>query len=337
MGQVVVEGGIRSIIRLRAWKLALSGPTVYWYFPIFFVLLSTHQSVSPIGLTALFFALMLTASWGFLINDLFDREADAKAGRVDASHGHGLSKSSMWMLVLSTAILSWVIVFLIGGGLVFKLPLAIDYIVATMYSATPMKLKVRGFWGFLANSLIERPLFILVFLFYMNYFTYETVLLPVLMELTWSVFKHQAADVKEDAAGNVKTFAVSLGEKISMKIVNLFLNPLSFLSLLLLVVISWIGIPELRLELLACFAFILIGGIAAVVAERAGKITKYITPTDPPYIIFLNLAYRFVLLPILALGILVYNVSYFPLVVLLVLTLSYHAVAYGKLAKYVLS
>ena len=47
----------------------------------------------------------------------------------------------------------------------------------------------------------------------MHYYTVATVLLPVLMELTWSVFKHQAADVREDIAANVITFAASLGRK----------------------------------------------------------------------------------------------------------------------------
>jgi len=62
---------------LRAWKLALLGPAPYWYFPIFYVLLSTDTGVSSLGLAALVVAMMLSASWGFLLNDLADREADA--------------------------------------------------------------------------------------------------------------------------------------------------------------------------------------------------------------------------------------------------------------------
>ena len=207
--------------------------------------------------------MMLSASWGFLLNDLADRDADAKSGRADALHGHGLSRRAMWTLILLTAVVSWAIVFLIGGGWVFKIVLAIDYFVATVYSMQPLKLKVRKFWGFFANSVMERPLPILVFLTYMHYYTPETILLPVLMELTWSVFKHQAADVKEDIAANVITFAASLGEKLSTAIVRKVLNPVSVFSLLLLIAMASAAIDNLRTLLLASF---LITAVAIAVA-----------------------------------------------------------------------
>jgi 4-hydroxybenzoate polyprenyltransferase len=318
---------------LRAWKLALLGPAPYWYFPIFYVLLSTRADVSSIGLAALVVAMMLSASWGFLLNDLADRDADAKSGRADALHGHGLSKGAMWTLILLTAVVSWAIVFLIGGGWVFKIVLAIDYFVATVYSMQPLKLKVRKFWGFFANSVMERPLPILVFLTYMHYYTPETIILPVLMELTWSVFKHQAADVREDIAANVITFAASLGEKLSTAIVRKVLNPVSVFSLLLLIAMAWAAIDYLRTLLLASFLITAVAIVVAYLGERAGRLTVYITPTDPPYIIALNLSYRYVVLPALAIGIIEYRVAFLPLVALLVITLGYQSLAYVKIAK----
>ncbi|HKT21337.1 MAG TPA: UbiA family prenyltransferase, partial [Nitrososphaerales archaeon] len=293
------QGTLASIAGLRAWKLALAGPAPYWYFPIFYALLSTRPQVSPLGLSALMVVMMLSASWGFLLNDLADREADSKGGRADVLHGHGLSRRVMWSLVLLTAAGSWVVVFLIGGGYAFKVVLALDYLIATLYSVRPVKLKVRRFWGFLANSLMERPLPIVVFLAYMNFYTAATLLFPVLMELSWSVFKHQAADVKEDLAANVMTFAASLGERLSNRIVMWFLNPLSVASMLFLVGLSWLSIPSMRLPLLATFIVIAVSVTGAFLAERAGKLTVYITPTDPPYIIALNLTYRYVVLVVL--------------------------------------
>jgi hypothetical protein len=327
------KGTLSSIVELRAWKLALAGPSVYWYFPIFYVLLSTQPHVNPFGLTALFVVLMLSASWGFLLNDLADREADAKGGRADSLHGHGLSRRTMWALVLLTAGGSWLIVFLIGGGYVFKVVLAIDYLIGTMYSVRPMKLKVRKIWGFVANSVMERPLPILVFLTYMNYYTPLTILFPVLMELSWSVFKHQAADVKEDLSANVMTFAASLGEKLSNRIVQNFLNPLSVLSLLFLVALAWLSIPDMRL--LLALTFLLIGAVilVAFVAERRGRLNVYVTPTDPPYIIALNLSYRYVLLVVMAYGIITLRGDYYPLTILLAITLGYQSYAYVGIAS----
>jgi hypothetical protein len=326
-------GTLSSVVKLRAWKLALAGPSVYWYFPIFFVLLSTQPSANPLGLAALFVVLMLSASWGFLLNDLADREADSRSGRADALHGHGLSTRTMWALVLLTAVGSWVIVFLIGGGWVFKFVLAVDYLIATMYSVRPIKLKVRRVWGFVANSLMERPLPILVFLAYMNYYTPATVLFPVLMELTWSVFKHQAADVKEDIAANVMTFAASLGEKLSNRIVQQFLNPLSVFSLLALVALSWLSIPSMRLLLALTFLVIGAAVLLSYIAERRGKLNVYITPTDPPYIIALNLSYRYILLVVMAYGILAMRADYYGMIILLAITLCYQTYAYIGIAK----
>ena len=88
--QSMSRGGF-SVVSLRAWKLAIAGPAVYWYFPIFFVLLSTSTAVSPAGISALFVVMMLSAAWGFLLNDLFDRDIDSVEGRSDSSHGHTLS------------------------------------------------------------------------------------------------------------------------------------------------------------------------------------------------------------------------------------------------------
>jgi len=327
------RGTLASIVSLRAWKLAVLGPAPYWYFPIFYVLLSTDRAVSPVGLTALMIAMMLSASWGFLLNDLADREADAKSGRADALHGHALGTRTMWALILLTAAVSWAIVFLIGGGPVFKIVLAADYLVATIYSVRPLKLKVRKFWGFVANSVMERPLPILVFLAYMHYYTPETLILPALMELTWSVFKHQAADVKEDISANVITFAASLGERLSTSIVMKVLNPVSVVSLLLLIAIAWSSIDHLRTILAAVFFITAFAILAAYLGELTGRLTVYITPTDPPYIIALNLSYRYVVLPTLAIGALEYRAAFWPLVILLAITLGYQSLAYLEIAK----
>jgi 4-hydroxybenzoate polyprenyltransferase len=327
------KGTLASIVGLRAWKLALIGPAPYWYFPIFYVLLSTGASSSPAGLAALVVAMMLSASWGFLLNDLADRDADARSGRADALHGHFLSRRAMLALILLAAAVSWAIVFLIGGGWIFKIVLAIDYLVATLYSMPPLKLKVRKFWGFFANSLMERPLPILVFLAYMNYYTLATAILPVLMELTWSVFKHQAADVKEDIDAHVITFAAYLGERVSTTIVRKVLNPISVFSLLFLVAMAWSAIPNLRSFLAASFLITAFAILVAYVGERSGRLKVYVTPTDPPYIIALNLSYRYVILPIMAYGVAVYRADYYGLLVILAVILGYQGVAYFKIAN----
>jgi 4-hydroxybenzoate polyprenyltransferase len=321
------------VLSLRAWRLALAGPSVYWYFPIFYVLLSSGVRPSPLGLFGLMMALVLSASWGFLINDLADRESDAKSGRRDDIHGHGIGRGRMYAMILAAAGGSWAIVFAIGGGVPFKVVLAINYLIAFLYSCPPIRLKIRGFWGFLANSLIERPLPVLVLLTYMRYYTAATILLPVLVELTWSVFKHQAADVRGDSEAHVTTFAVSLGEAASTRIVMSFLNPLSVAALLALTALAWLGAPELGVALGIVFAAVLVGAVAAYFAERRGSLRVYFTPTDPPYIIFLNLAYRYLLLPVLGVGVMLLLPGYYLIVAFLVVSLAFQLSLYVGLLE----
>jgi 4-hydroxybenzoate polyprenyltransferase len=324
---------VSRILGLRAWKLALAGPSVYWYFPVFYALLSSTLAPDPLGLFALFVVLIISASWGFLVNDISDRESDARSGREDALHGHGIGRGKMYSIILLLAAVSWTTVFAIGGGLVFKAVLAVNYAVAVLYSAPPARLKVRRFWGFLANSLIERPLPILVLLTYMNYYTPATVLLPVLMELTWSVFKHQAADVKDDIRAGITTFAVSLGEARSNALVNSLLNPISVASLLALTALSASAIPSFASLLAAVFALILLGTVLAFWAERAGRVTTYLTPTDPPYIIYLNLSYRYLLLPAMAAAVVFSRPEYYYLAWLLAAALVFQLYLYSKLVS----
>jgi 4-hydroxybenzoate polyprenyltransferase len=327
------RGGLRSITRLRAWRLALAGPLVYWFFPVFFVLLSTSPTVDPYGLLALMVVLIVSASWGFLLNDFFDRPSDAKSGRADEVHGHHLGKRVMGVLIFATALASWAVVFLIGGGDAFKVVLAVNYAVAILYSAPPAKLKVRRFWGFLADSLIERPLPILVLLSYMGYYTPLTFALPILAELTWSVFKHQAADLVGDARAGVDTLAVHLGSERSYRIVNLVLNPVSVLSLSSLVVLGWLGAEGLRPVLSVCLVLLAAGVIASLVAEKTGLFTVRFTPTDPPYVIYLNVFYRFVLLVAMGYGVAVFRPQYDVIVAVLAVTLGYQAFEYAGSAR----
>ena len=333
------DGGLSSLLGLRAWKLALAGPSVFWFFPVFFVVLSSSPAAplpggpSPIGLAGVMVALMISASWGFLLNDLFDREADSAGGRSDDLHGHGLGTGTLWGLIVATASASWVLIFLSGGGYAYKVILAFNYLVAILYSVPPVKLKVRGFWGFLANSLMERPLPIIVLLAYMEYFTAFTVVLPLLMEATWSVFKHQAADIGDDVQAGVRTFAVRLGKGTSERIVMEFLNPLSVVSLLALVSITVAEVPSLYLPLSAALVAMVAGVGASYAAERSGRLTFKATPTDPPYIMFLNFSYRYLLLPVLAAGVMYSRPEYYPVNLLLVLTLVYVAPGYLKIGR----
>ena len=102
------------------------------------------------------------------------------------------------------------------------------------------------------------------------------------MELTWSVFKHPAADVKEDVNANVATFAASRGEKLSIRIDRTVVNPLNVFSLLFLIGLAWEATPSMRSLLEFVFIVTAATILVGLFAERAGKFNVCITPTDSP-------------------------------------------------------
>ena len=311
--------------------MAVAGPAVYWYFSLFYVLAITGFGSRVLQILLVFLALILSAAWGFLLNDLFDRYADSIAGRTPEERGHTLSMKTLGGVVVMTAGLSWGLIFAAGGNLTYKLVLAAAYILSFLYSVPPIKLKSRAFLGFLADSLMERPLPILVIFASVGYYGIETILFPILTELIRSVFKHQADDYEKDALANVRTFAVSLGRDLTHKIVFNVLNPLSVLATLAFGVVAWINLPSLRWIVFPIILVMAVGVLLSLLLQRQGLLRSYTTLTDPPYIMFLSMAYKVLLLPALAFGILILKQEFYPLMILLAISLAPHLKYYGGL------
>ena len=323
MGLPVVSG-------LRAWQMALAGPPIYWYFSLYYILLSGYTE-SIVRILLIFLSLILSVAWGFLLNDLFDRKSDKMGPKGGRERGHELSLKMLSALVILTGGLSWLIVLVLGGNHVYKLVLLSGYVLSVLYSVPPVKLKARTYLGFIADSVMERPIPILVLFTFMGSFGFEMILFPILAELTWSVFKHQAADYDEDAAANVRTLAVAFGRDLSFKIVYKFLNPISVISVLVLIGIAWLRIPSLKAPLTIITVIIMIGVIASFLVGRSGGLSIYATVTDPPYIMFLNVAYKLLLLPVVSLWLALARFEYVPLVILLGLSLIPHIKYYARL------
>ena len=311
--------------------MAAAGPAVYWYFSLFYVLLITGFSREVWPLFALFIALVLSAAWGFLLNDLFDRYTDITAGRSPEERGHLLSVKILTVLVVGTAAVSWGIVFALGGNVIYRLILLTAYVLSVLYSTPPIKLKHRALSGLLADSLMERPLPILVIFTFAGYYGWETFLFPLLTELAWSVFKHQADDYESDVRANVRTLAVALGRDLTYKIVYNVLNPLSVASVVILALITWLKIPGIGWIFLPALGILIGGVIVSLVLYRKGLLRNYTTTTDPPYIMFLNMAYRVILLPSLAIAILTMRPAYYPFMILLAISLAPHLKYYRVL------
>lgn len=315
--------------------MAFVGPVEIWYFSVFYLSLVTGFRTHALDVLALLVSLMLYEAWGVLLNDIFDRQVDLVAGKSGRKRGHTLAPWVMWALVASTAALSWALVLLTGPSPYLLATWVVAYALGVLYSTPPFRFKNRGFLSLVCNSVLERPLPVLiVFLFY-RYYGLEAALFPVLSELVWSVFKHQVHDYDEDLEAGVRTFAVQIGRELSFKVVRFAINPLGVASVLAFAVAAALQVPAHSLLFFASMAVITVGVAATLLLERLSMV--YTDPLDPPYMLFLNFAFLVTVVLPLAGIVLATRLDYLPIVVLYLLSLPAHLRYYlpmlGRVAR----
>lgn len=315
--------------------MAFVGPVEIWYFSVFYLSLVTGFRTQPLDVLALLVSLMMYEAWGVLLNDIFDREVDLVAGKSGRKRGHTLSPWLMWGLVASTAALSWALVLVTDPSPYLLATWVVAYVLGVLYSTPPFRFKNRGFLSLLCNSVLERPLPVLiVFLFY-RYYGLETALFPVLSELVWSVFKHQVHDYDEDLEAGVKTFAVQIGRELSFKVVRFVINPLGVVSVLSFAGAAALRVPAHSWLFVASMMIIAAGVGATVLLERRSLV--YTDPLDPPYMLFLDFAFLVTVVLPLAGIVLASRLEYLPIVALYLISLPAHLRHYlpmlGRVAR----
>ena len=314
--------------------MAFFGPVEIWYFSIFYLSIVLGFGLSVLSVLGLVASLMLYESWGVLLNDYFDREADRVAGKSGRERGHRLSSATMAGLVLLTAGLDWALVLSLSPSAYWVAFWLFAYALGTVYSAPPFRLKNQGFLSFVCNSLLERPIpVVLVFLFY-QYYGPEVVAFPVLSELVWSVFKHQVHDYDKDLAANLKTFAVMLGKERSVSIVRWVVYPLSVISVVSFALVAAYRIPNYAWLFVGSAVLILAG--VAVTRSLEWKSKVYSDPLDPPYILFLNIAFLVPLVLGMAAVTALTAPTYLPVAALFLLSLPPYLRYYGPMVTKVL-
>lgn len=319
------------VARLRAWLAGIVGlPIQVCYFTVFYLGLKTGAPVSWEQLTALVFSLWLYLAYIVLINDLADRSLDAEAGKATVERGHGLSPFALGILLALIMLANAATVLWLGGGPVFDGLWIGAYFLGTVYSAPPFSLKRRGFLGFLADSLIEKPLPVLVVFAFFGYYGFEVLLFPVLGELLDSIFKHQVHDFEADLRTGVKTFAVALGRPRAEKIVDSFIHPLDTLLVLAAFVVVMAEIPAVALVTAAVFA-LMVAAFAALAYRYRSFVVHPISRdwADPPYVTYFNAGFQILLISVLAFAAAAGNIAYLPLLLLFLISVAPHLLSYG--------
>jgi 4-hydroxybenzoate polyprenyltransferase len=174
--------------------------------------------VTPMGennlLHLLFFAIIqvFLLTYGFVINDIGDKESDIAAGKLKDIQKYSKKKSSLIISLLTVGFLFIPIFF--GGVLIMVLSVFIFFL-ATFYSLKPLRFKERGILGILVADISSRSALFLIFGLFIS-----AQPLNILFFMGWlfvigfqDELNHQLVDISADKKSGAKTWVQVVGQK----------------------------------------------------------------------------------------------------------------------------
>ena len=259
---------LRELLGYRGWKVWASYNMHVCLLTLFYVLLAEDLSVllpSLVLISSLGFYFM----YGFLINDFFDMPFDIAAGKRRAVHK--LPRVVFVAIILLVVFISALHLLYLRTPH-FIVVYSFAYVLATLYSAPPTRLKTRGAVGIVTNGLIEKALPVFAIFCYFQHFTpdaYVFVAAAFLAELV-EIMTHQILDYEADVKTGVRTFVTDVGLDTAFKIYRGVVCPATAAAMLLVCV--------LICSLMRYAVFVVVGVLAAypalVLLIRTGRIQR---------------------------------------------------------------
>jgi 4-hydroxybenzoate polyprenyltransferase len=181
---------------------------------------------------------IVLGAYGYTINSYFDRVQDNLAGK--RSGAQYFTRRQHFIFLCFLAVPAIVLPMLSDHTNIRLMGIGI-FLLATFYSAPPIRLKEKGILGPISSALVQRPLPFLLFsllvpqepaltLFLFGWLTFVGLVI---------MFAHQVLDYENDRKTNVKTWALEVGFSSAKKttlasllflIAYIFSAPLFFLS-----------------------------------------------------------------------------------------------------------
>ena len=192
------------------------------------------------------------ASYGHIINDVFDIESDRQAGKPNVMAG--MKSWQRACLCLASVVSGFGLLLLPGRDWLAIAVLLANYLLPTIYAAPPLRLKIRGFLGVLSDALgahLIPTLFVLVIVGFVQDAASPIEVGIAVSALVWSLFLglrgiivHQILDASGDLRSNVITFAGRQSRGALRRLVLWCFFPLEVIALCvfvgLLIPCSWI-------------------------------------------------------------------------------------------------
>jgi 4-hydroxybenzoate polyprenyltransferase len=221
---------------------------------VIYYVLSVSPATPPVArflatLGLFTFASIGIASFGQLLNDATDVGQDVRSGTHNLVASNGFGKTAViFLAVLVAGIVPWF--WLPTTPLIVAL-LAAEYALFIVYSVPPVRLKDRGIWGLVADSLYAYVVPTTVTALVFGKLAGGTPPLPFMVVLVaWTfwfgfghILLHQLVDEARDREDGIRTFVVERGWSRSFDIALDIVTVAALVSFVLLVAIQGISNP----------------------------------------------------------------------------------------------
>lgn len=209
-----IAGFIKHYFGWRNWSVLHYNSVTENVFLIFYIALRDRlYSVSFIEDFFIFIAFsMFSTTYGYLINDLADKELDALHGKDNTFKNDSVWKAGIIVVV-------FMVLSIIAGMKFFEnrlfLPLWLCwFFIATFYSLKPIRLKERGWIGLLFVVMAQRVLpTLLVFAAFKHLDAVDMIVFTsyIFARGLSSDLNHQLEDYPKDITTGTETFAMQTG------------------------------------------------------------------------------------------------------------------------------
>lgn len=232
---------IKKLIGYRGWKVWMSYDMHITLLALFYILIADNL-FRPLDSLVLITSIGFYFMYGFLINDYFDMEYDIAVGKKRRIQE--ISKKSFIGIIL-------VVVFISALHLLYLKEVGYivtyigSYILATLYSAPPVRFKSQGFSGIVVCALIEKMLPVLAIFTFFNHFGLDTLIFlaaSFFIHIS-EIVMHQILDYENDLRIKTRTFVVDIGLDKALKIFKNFIAPFSGTLIIILSVFISIKVP----------------------------------------------------------------------------------------------
>jgi len=209
-----------KLIRFDEWNRN----TIY----LILIVLLMHPDISTILFTVLYFILYM--SYGYLMNSYADRHQDHKIGKKVYIYMYPKILIQITIMILGTILLALPLIYQQLNLLIIGIVMVL---LATFYSARPIRFKEHGFFGLMLLSVTMLVLPLLLFMAitgkYPWIFLVHAFFYSLMCELG-----HQVEDLVNDKKTKTKTWSVRVGKIVSEKVLRIsiiavLLSPLCFL------------------------------------------------------------------------------------------------------------